>query len=93
MKNINGQVLLQDTNTLAGSCTNLYQIFRNLIQILKVDLNGAVQMLSENPAKIAGLNHIGSIQPGKRADLLISSENLTLEKVFISGDLVYISKE
>jgi len=91
LKNVNGQVLIQNTNTLAGSCTNLYQIFRNLIQILKVDIFSAVQMLSENPARIAGLNHIGKIQIGKRADLLLFSEDFDLKQVLIGGELAFNS--
>jgi len=54
-----------------------------------------LKMLTENPAKILGLwNRVGSIEPGKDADLVVWSAHpfdmrSVVEKVLIDGDIVY----
>ncbi|HEV2349484.1 MAG TPA: amidohydrolase [Terriglobia bacterium] len=59
----------------------------------------ALQMVTINPAKILGIdNRVGSIDPGKDADLTLWTGNpleLTskAEKVFIDGKLIYTMKE
>ena len=35
--------------------------------------------------RIAGLEHVGRIEAGKRADLLIFDEELTLQQTIIAG--------
>ena len=50
---------------------SLKQIFRSLVDTLRVPVDEAVQMLSLTPATIAKVNqNIGSIQVGKRAGIL-----------------------
>jgi N-acetylglucosamine-6-phosphate deacetylase len=44
---------------MAGSCTNQLAIFYNLINSLKVPIQSAFRMLSENPANFVNLNHVG----------------------------------
>ncbi len=45
--------------------------------------------VSENPARVAGLDHIGSLTPGKRADVLLFGPELTLLHTMVNGKLVY----
>jgi len=87
--NSKNQVVLENTTTLAGSCTNFLETFRNLTDILKVPVPIAITMLTQNPATIAGLDHIGILEKGKRADVLLFSQNLQLEKVFINGNIAW----
>ena len=44
-------MILEGTNTIAGSCCSMLDIFHNLIKILDVPVNEAVTMLTENPAR------------------------------------------
>ena len=44
-------MLLKGTNTLAGSCVSMLDIFHNLVNKLNVPIPQAVRMLAENPAK------------------------------------------
>ena len=44
---------------------------------------------SENPARVAGLHHTGSIAIGKRADLLFLSDSLALCKTIVNGRVVH----
>jgi len=50
----------------------------------------AIQMATINPAEYFGINDIGAIGPGRRADLLVFSDihNLRIEQVYTSGILV-----
>lgn len=58
----------------AGRDLQYVQIFQSLVRVLQIPVADAVQMLSETPAKIAKIDHnVGSLVPGKRAGILISS--------------------
>jgi len=83
------KVLLKGTKTLAGSCVNLLDVFYNLVYILKVPIPEASLMLSEVPCRIAKLKHIGKLIVGKRADMILFSGDLKLQKVLINGALAY----
>jgi N-acetylglucosamine-6-phosphate deacetylase len=55
-------------------------------------LGEAVQMASTNPARLYGLTDRGSIEPGKRADLIlftIGERELKVERTYVAGKLVY----
>jgi len=50
-------------------------------------------MASLTPAKIAGQDRdLGSLTAGKRADVLVLSPELAIERVFIDGRELEISK-
>lgn len=44
-------MVVKGTNILAGSCSNMLDIFHNLVRIMNVPIAEAVKMLSENPAR------------------------------------------
>ena len=75
--------------TLAGSATNLFEEFRNLISF-GIPLRQIIKSLSINPAKAIGSDKItGSIEEGKNADLLVLSEDMTeIKAVFVRGKKV-----
>ncbi len=72
--------------TLAGSSTNLFDEFRNLISF-GIPLKQAIKSVTINPAKAIGVDRItGSIEEGKNADLLILSKDFSIIKaVFVKG--------
>jgi N-acetylglucosamine-6-phosphate deacetylase len=46
----------------------------------------AIRMASLTPARIAGREHdLGSLEPGKRADVLVLDRDLAVRRVFIDG--------
>jgi adenine deaminase len=57
---------------------------------LGLDPVRAIQMATINPALFSGLNELGSIRPGARANLITITDlmNLTIDKVFFNGSLV-----
>ncbi len=83
-----GAARLED-GTLAGSASNLFEEFKNLISI-GVDFEQTIRSLTINPARVVGEeNNIGSIEVGKKADLIVTDESFTeIEAVFIDGCFV-----
>ncbi len=61
-------------------------------------LNEALELITINPAKQLGLeDRLGSIEPGKEADLVVASDHpvkptSTIEMVFVRGELAYSRK-
>lgn len=80
-----GKAHLAD-GTIAGSTAYLLQEVRNLVSWGVCDLAHAVYAASAVPARAAGIDaEVGSIEPGKAADLLVLSDDLTLDAVYIGG--------
>ena len=72
--------------TLAGSSTNLFEEFQNIIKF-GIPLKQAIKSLTINPARTIGVDDkTGSIETGKNADLLILSEDFSeIKAVFVKG--------
>lgn len=75
--------------TLAGSATNLFDCMRMGVS-MGLPITSAVRFASYNPAKSIGVDNVcGSIEAGKYGDcLLISKEDLSLQKVILRGDVI-----
>lgn len=75
--------------TLAGSSTNLFEEFQNLLTF-GIPLKQAIKSLTINPARAIGVDEkTGSIAEGKNADLLILSKDFSeIKAVFIKGKQV-----
>lgn len=73
-----------DSGTIAGSTTCLLDEVRNLVSWGICTLADAAYAASTVPAKAAGIfDTVGSITPGKVADLLILEEDLSLREVIL----------
>ncbi len=72
--------------TLAGSATNLFEEFQNLLAF-GIPVKQAIKSVTINPAKAIGADKItGSIEVGKNADILILSEDFKeIKAVFVKG--------
>lgn len=83
-----GAARLED-GTLAGSATNLFEEFHNLLEY-GIPLRQALKSVTINPAKSIGKDKItGSLAPGKNADLLILSRDFKhIYNVIIKGKLI-----
>lgn len=82
-----GKAYLAD-GTIAGSTACLLQEVRNLVS-WGIRLEDSVYAASAVPATAAGIfDRVGSIAPGKAADLVVLEENLDLYKVFQNGKAV-----
>ena len=81
-----GAMRLPD-GTLAGSALTMDQALRNLVG-LGLPLAEASLRLSTYPADWLGMDDIGRIAPGARADLVVLDEALNVTAVHIGGERV-----
>ena len=79
-------------NVLAGAVRPVSVCASNIMKFTGCSLGNALQMASTNPARSVGLNNIGEIKKGKRADLIlftIEEDNIVIQKTIIAGKVVY----
>ena len=75
--------------TIAGSASNLMDCLRTAVQKMQIPLGSAVKAATVNPAKALGIfSECGSLDLGKRADLLLLDSDLRLVQVFQNGKTV-----
>ena len=78
---VKGPLATLSDGTIAGSCTNLYDCMRHAVSA-GIPIEKAVAAATANPARSIGIyDEVGSITPGKRADLLLAAPDLTLRAV------------
>src|SRR5205814_1476439 len=76
-----------DGTALASSVVGLDHCVRTFHRLTGVPLPAVVRLASLTPARILGLeSEIGSLAPGKRADLLVLDPNLNVRRVFLNGE-------
>jgi N-acetylglucosamine-6-phosphate deacetylase len=81
-----GVGLMLDGQALASGVVGMDHAVRTFRQLTGVPLVEVVRMASLTPARIAGFDQrIGSIAVGKRADLIVLSEELEVRQVFLGG--------
>jgi len=80
---------LPDMTSYAGSVCTMDRALRVLCIDYGIDPVTAAKMLSTNPARHIKLDHIiGTIQPGKQADLVVADQNFQVKAVFKQGNPV-----
>lgn len=76
--------------TLIGTALGLNHMLARLIEFTGCSLATAVRTVTENPAKVLGLEEtLGSIAPGRRADLVILEPDLSVQATIVGGRVVY----
>ncbi|HBL77930.1 MAG: N-acetylglucosamine-6-phosphate deacetylase [Bacteroidetes bacterium GWF2_42_66] len=79
-------------NVLAGAASPLVACVSNMMKFTGCSLENAIQMATANPARSVGLNNIGEIKQGKRADLIlftIEDDRIVVQKTILAGKEVY----
>ena len=83
-----GVARLVHGQSLAGSTLTMDAALRNAIEA-GLSVGAASRAASLNPARVIGLDHeIGSIEVGKRANLVVLDESLSVVAVIEDGDVV-----
>jgi N-acetylglucosamine-6-phosphate deacetylase len=81
-----------DENVLAGAASPLSIDVSNMMRFTQCSLGDAIRMASTNPAKLLGLDQIGELKPGKRADLIlftIENGRIIIQQTILAGKTVY----
>lgn len=79
-----------DESSLASGVMGLDHAIRTMHRATNAPLPEIIRMATLTPARIIRLDHdIGSLEPGKRADLVILNPKLEVQSVFIAGRQVH----
>lgn len=85
---VDGVARLVDGGAIAGSTLTMDFALRFMSLTVGLPLADVVLMLSTNPARVLGLTDRGSIEPGKRADLVVLGPRLEVDGVMRAGQWV-----
>ncbi|MEU1165294.1 amidohydrolase family protein, partial [Streptomyces sp. NPDC005921] len=86
-----GVARLVDSGAIAGSTLTLDRALRRAVTVDRLPVEHAVAALSANPARLLGLyDRVGSLDPGKDADLLLLDADFTLKGVMRKGAWVVV---
>jgi len=85
----NGVCLLADHSALAGSAARMIDLVRSMVREVKVPLNEAIAMATENPARAIGLETKGRLAVGADADLVVLSPHIEAVRTFAAGRQVW----
>jgi N-acetylglucosamine-6-phosphate deacetylase len=81
-----GEVGFVAGDALASSVRGMDHMVRTMAAQSSAALPDVIRMASLTPAERAGVaDRVGSLQTGKLADVLVLSENLEVERVFLNG--------
>lgn len=74
---------------LAGSHLTLDNACRNLMAHSGYGLCHAIRMATLNPARLLGIDdQVGSLEPGKKANIILIDDMIHVDSVFLEGQLV-----
>ncbi|WP_241609317.1 N-acetylglucosamine-6-phosphate deacetylase [Rosenbergiella australiborealis] len=76
--------------TLSGSALTMIEAVKNSVEYLGISLDEALRMASLYPAKAINVaEQLGSIQPGKIANLTLFTQEFEIIETIVNGDTVY----
>lgn len=81
-----GVAKLLDRSAFAGSIATTDRLVRVMVRQAGLSVPQAVQLITENPAKLYGVfDRLGSIAPGKQADLVVFDQDINIQQVYVRG--------
>ncbi|MFD5566786.1 N-acetylglucosamine-6-phosphate deacetylase [Streptomyces cadmiisoli] len=84
-----GVARLVEGGSIAGSTLTLDRAFQRAVTVDRLPVEHAVAALSANPARLLGMyDRIGSLEPGKDADLVLLDADFGLKGVMRRGEWV-----
>jgi N-acetylglucosamine-6-phosphate deacetylase len=87
---IEGGVVRAEDGTIAGSALQIDQAVRNLMTYAGIPFEIAIVNATRSPARLLGLERdLGSIEPGKRADLSVWSAGHHVLATIVGGVTVF----
>lgn len=80
-----GEARLTSNGSIAGSTLTLDAALRYAVETAGIPFPQAIKALTEHPAAMLGLTSVGSIETGKRADLVVIGPELQISGVMRAG--------
>jgi len=93
---VDGKIQYPAQKVLAGSASSLDKGVGHIMKVTGCSLAEAIRMASTNAAKLYNLNDRGSIEVGKRADLILftmDDSKMNIKKTMVAGKMVYDSNK
>ena len=84
-----GVAKMPDRKAFAGSVATTDRLLRTMVNIAEVPLCDAVKMLTETPAKIQRFTDRGTLDCGKRADIVLFNDALEVIRTVVGGRTVF----
>lgn len=85
----NGTARYKD-GTLIGTALGISQLLARLMDFTDCQLDVAIKTVTENPAKLLGLeDKKGAITPGKDADLVLLEPDCSVHTTIVAGKIVF----
>ena len=79
-------------NVLAGAVLPVSKGIGKIMEYTGCSLEEGIRMASTNPARLLGLDHLGEIKEGLRADMILftmEEGKLVIQKTILAGKVVY----
>ena len=87
---VHNKIATLEDGTIAGSVLTMDRAIMNFIANTSAPLTDVIAMVTVNPAKELGLyKQLGSISPGKKADMVIFDNKINIKTTFIKGVQVF----
>jgi N-acetylglucosamine-6-phosphate deacetylase len=84
-----GVARLVEGGSIAGSTLTMDRAFKRAVTVDRLPVQDVVAAISANPAKLLGMyDTVGSLEPGKDADLVVLDEHFDLKGVMRRGEWV-----
>ncbi|MEU8462689.1 N-acetylglucosamine-6-phosphate deacetylase [Streptomyces sp. NPDC029003] len=84
-----GVARLVEGGSIAGSTLTLDTAFKRSVTVDRLPVESVVQAISANPAKLIGLyDRVGSLEPGKYADLVVLDAAFDVKGVMRRGEWI-----
>lgn len=83
-----GVARLRGTETIAGSVHFLADALANAVRVLDLSVPQASALVASNAARHYGWRDRGTLAVGNVADLVLLSEDLTVDAVYLAGSLI-----
>jgi N-acetylglucosamine-6-phosphate deacetylase len=78
---------LPDRKSFAGSVATADRLFRTFGELTGVPVTELSKMASATPARLMGLSDRGTLEVGKRADILVLNKDLEIKNIIFKGEI------
>lgn len=91
---VRGGIARLSEGNLAGSTLTMNRAIKNMVLLSGVDIMHALQMATINPAVLLRMQDcIGSLEPGKLADVVVMDKEYNVRLTIVEGNVVYKKSE